>query len=187
GRPEVGARLAASLPGWAAVTAIVVLPAAIVAGAQYPLLIALLGAGRRGVGAQVGAAAACNTAGAMAGSLSGGFALLPLLSATGCWRAAAALLTALGLAALGIFHFSARGGRVGSSLLTGSLPSMRKWVIGAIAPALAAASLACLAALGPTAAWRHSPIGAGRVERKVLATPIEARRWLHEARRGIVW
>ena len=101
-RPEGGARLAGYLPGWVAVTAIVALPASFAAGVQYPLLIALLGRGRRSVGAQVGLAAAFNTAGAMAGSLSGGFALLPLLSATGCWRAAAALLTALGLTALGL-------------------------------------------------------------------------------------
>jgi len=180
-RPDGGALLSAYLPGWFAVTAIVVLPAALAAGAQYPLLIALLGAGRRGVGAQIGAAAACNTAGAMAGSLAGGFALLPLLSATGCWRAAAALLVALGLLALRLASPAAEDGEARW------LPRPRRWLGRAAAGALAVVSLACLAAAGPTAAWRHSPIGAGRVERKILASPIEARRYLHEVRRGILW
>jgi spermidine synthase len=186
-RPEGVVRLVAYLPGWIAVAAIVVLPAAFAAGAQYPMLIALLGSGRRGVGAQVGAAAACNTAGAMAGSLSGGFVLLPLLSATGCWRATAALLTALGLVAL-VLAARTEGARADPP--EGDvpwLPQPRRWLRRALVPLAAVASLACLAAVGPTAAWRHSPIGAGRVDRLVLRSPIEARRWLHDARRGIVW
>src|SRR6185312_12086357 len=182
-RPEGGARLAAYLPGWAAVTALVVFPAAFAAGAQYPLLTALLGRGRRGVGGQIGAAAACNTVGAMVGSLSGGFVLLPRLSATGCWRAAAALLLALGLGALAL---SARGAPPVESGPTW-LPSPRRWVARAVAPAAALATVACLAALGPTAAWRHSPIGAGRVERSILASPLSARQWVHDVRRGIAW
>ncbi len=186
-RPDGGVRLAAYLPGWVAVTALVVLPAAVAAGAQYPLLIALLGTGRRGVGAQVGAAAACNTAGAMVGSLSGGFALLPLLSATGCWRAAAALLTALGLTALA---FAAHTPDAEPA------PPRRRRALAPPAAPLAAprrgaarggVSSPASPPAGPTAAWRHSPIGAGRVQRKVLATPIEARRWLHDTRRGIEW
>jgi spermidine synthase len=63
------------------VTAIVVLPAAVVAGYQFPHLIALLGTGEHDVGREVGLAYATNTAGAIAGSLAGGFGLLPLLTA----------------------------------------------------------------------------------------------------------
>ncbi|MBM4377470.1 MAG: fused MFS/spermidine synthase, partial [Deltaproteobacteria bacterium] len=66
---------------WSVVTAIVVLPAAIVSGYQFPLLIALLGSGERGLGRHVGLAYAWNTAGSIVGSLAGGFALLPLLGA----------------------------------------------------------------------------------------------------------
>jgi hypothetical protein len=40
--------LASYVTGWTAVTAIVVLPAAIVAGLQFPLLVAMLGQGREG-------------------------------------------------------------------------------------------------------------------------------------------
>jgi hypothetical protein len=72
--------------GWAAITAIVAFPAAVLAGYQFPLLIALLGSGRREVGRDVGLAYAWNTAGAIAGSLAGGFGILPLLSAPGAWR-----------------------------------------------------------------------------------------------------
>src|SRR6185503_13813887 len=82
------------------VTGVVVLPASLVAGAQYPLLIALLGKGRREVGREIGIAAAFNTGGAMVGALAGGFLLLPALSATGCWRASVVLLGALGGLAL---------------------------------------------------------------------------------------
>src|SRR5262249_45282173 len=70
---------------WAVVTSLVVLPVAIVAGIQFPLLIALLGPARKDVGRHIGLAYAANTFGAIAGALAGGFGLLPLLSAPGCW------------------------------------------------------------------------------------------------------
>jgi MFS family permease len=85
--------------GWALVAMLVVLPAACVAGVQFPMVIALLGAGSRSVGRQTGLAYAANTAGAIAGSLLGGFVLLPLVGALGCWRGVVALLIVLGLAA----------------------------------------------------------------------------------------
>ena len=52
---------------WTLVTMVVVLPAAIVAGYQFPLLIALFGRGRTDVGRQVGLAYAANTLGAIGG------------------------------------------------------------------------------------------------------------------------
>src|SRR5438094_1029832 len=78
--------------GWTIVTTIVVFPAAVIAGIQFPLLISLLGSGRDDVGHQVGLAYAWNTAGAIAGSLAGGFGLLPLLTAPGTWRLVVILL-----------------------------------------------------------------------------------------------
>ena len=80
---------------WSLVTLITVFPAAFVSGIQFPLLINLLGSGRDKVGRDVGAAYAWNTAGAIAGSLAGGFGLMQLLSAPGCWRLVIALLAAL--------------------------------------------------------------------------------------------
>src|SRR5262249_21126519 len=134
--------------GWSLVAAIVVFPAAFVAGFQFPLLIALLGEGRDHVGSDVGLAYAWNTAGGIAGSLAGGFGLLPLLSATGTWVFSAALLVALGLLALLLSLRSAHG-------------RAQVWLAGGAA---AASVIVLLAASGPTAAWRHSPIGAGRVD-----------------------
>ena len=140
---------------WTIVTFIVVFPPAFIAGIQFPLLISLLGRGEENVGTDVGAAYAWNTGGAIAGSLAGGFGLLPLLTAPGAWRLVVVLLAALSLIA-----------------------SWRAIPIAAIA-------IACLFALGPTAVWRHSGIGAGRAE-----TPDSANTrtdWMYHNRRGVVW
>ena len=128
--------------GWTIVCAIVVFPPAFIAGVQFPLLISILGEGRKDVGKHVGAAYAWNTVGAIAGAIFGGFGALPLLTAPGVWRAVVVLLGALALATL-LFA--------------------RNWR-AAFAAILAAVAVALLFATGPTAFWRHSPIGAGRVE-----------------------
>jgi spermidine synthase len=155
---------------WTLVTALVAFPAAFVAGFQFPLLIALLGRGREHVGRDVGLAYAWNTAGGIAGSLAGGFGLLPLLSATGTWIFVTVLLS--GLALLALLLPSARAGRGAGRL---SIP------IGA-----AAASLLLLRAPGPTPAWRHSPIGAGRVNLG-KPSPNTLRDWLGRSRRTLAW
>jgi spermidine synthase len=153
--------------GWTIVTAIVVLPPAIVAGVQFPLLIALLGRGRTEVGAHVGRAFAWNTLGAIAGSLAGGFGFLPLFTATGCWQIAAFLLVATGvIAAL----YAMRAGQ-------------RTAAICSVGTAAFVVLAGC--ANGPTAAWRHSGIGAGRVE--IPANPNAIRRWENYQRGRLVW
>jgi spermidine synthase len=139
---------------WLAITAIVVFPAAFVAGLQFPLLISLLGEGRTDVGRHVGAAYLWNTAGAIAGSIAGGFGLLPLLTAIGAWKAAVALLCLLVIA----------------SWMVRS-PGRRR-AVGAGSLAAAALAILLLFAEGPTAFWRHSPIGAGRLDR---ITPVRNR------------
>jgi predicted membrane-bound spermidine synthase len=143
--------------GWAIVAAIVVLPPAIVAGVQFPLLIALLGQGDAGVGSHVGRAYAWNTLGAIAGSLAGGFGFLPFFSAKGCWILASMLLVATGIAAARAFS-----------------PMI-----------LAALAIAAAFAQGPTAAWRHSSIGVGRVG--VFTNPNDIKRWMHRERAQLVW
>ena len=159
---------AAQVLGWFAVAALVVFPPAFVAGAQFPLLVALLGRGREHVGRDIGLAIAFNTGGAVAGALAGGFGLLPLLTAPGCWRLAAALLLALGLVAAGL--------------------DPRRGVAPRLAPiAVALATIALLTARGPTAVVRHSGIGAGRVALGVLASPNEAEDWQREQRRSAIW
>ncbi len=132
--------------GWIVVGAIVVFPATVVSGIQFPLLVALLGRGRAAVGTQLGYAFAWNTVGAILGSLAGGFGLLPLLSATGSWFAVVIVMCVLGLFAAATGYRRAR--RI-------------KAIAAPVCVALIA--LACMAATGPTAVWRHSGIGAARV------------------------
>ncbi len=149
--------------GWALVTAIVVLPASIVAGVQFPLMIALLGRGREEVGRDVGMAYAWNTAGAIAGSLLGGFGLIPLLGAIGCWRACVAAWIVV--AAM----FALRAERTMHVVLSAFI---------------GAAALVSLFATGPTALWRHSSIGAGRAP--VSQNENEARAWAQTMRRTLL-
>jgi spermidine synthase len=141
--------------GWTIVTMIVVFPAAVIAGVQFPLLISLLGSGSDDVGHQVGLAYAWNTAGAIAGSLAGGFGLLPLLTAPGTWRLVVVLLA-----------------------LTSIVFARRHAVV-------AAGAIALTFTLGPTAAWRHSGIGAGRAP--ALDSPNAIRDWVWRNRRTLVW
>jgi spermidine synthase/uncharacterized membrane protein len=144
-------------------TTIVVLPAAIVSGVQFPLLISLLGSGSDDVGRHVGLAYAWNTLGAIAGSLAGGFGLLPLLSAPGAWRLVIVLLALLGIAA--------------------TFYAQRTQAVAA--GAIAILAISGVFALGPTSLWRHSGIGAGRSQ-----TPTNrnaTREWIYSIRRTIVW
>ncbi|HEV8630138.1 MAG TPA: fused MFS/spermidine synthase [Thermoanaerobaculia bacterium] len=154
--------------GWLVVGGLVVLPASLVAGYQFPLLVALLGSGRREIAAQIGLVAACNTAGAIAGSLAGGFGLLPLLGAPGSWRFATLLLVALALVA------AAAGGGSRAPLLRAL----------AAAAALGAA-LVCLLP-GPGALWRHGEIGSSRSP-ITATTPNELRERVLLEESVLVW
>ncbi|MCC7417317.1 MAG: fused MFS/spermidine synthase [Acidobacteria bacterium] len=152
---------------WALVTALVVLPPAVVAGYQFPLLLALFGRGRDRIGRQVGFAYAANTAGAIAGSLAGGFGLLPWLSAPGAWRAASLLLAGLGASA---------------ALLAGHRRPWRRLAAPAL---LGLAALALAGAEGPTAVWRESGIGAGRAA-AAFDGPNRLRDWIGLRRRSVL-
>ena len=169
----------AHVAGWAVVTCIVVLAPAIVAGYQFPMLIALLGQGRARVGREIGLAYAANTLGAILGSLAGGFGLLPWLSAPGAWRLVTFSLLALGASAalLAVAELARRAGRRTAPAARGLA-----WQLG-----LAVAALVLLAAPGPTAVWRHSGIGAGRAPGAALAAPNQLREWSGLTRRRTVW
>ena len=158
---------AGNIVAWCAVTFLVVFPAAFISGIQFPLLIALLGSGREDVGRHVGLAYAFNTLGAIAGSLAAGFVLFPLLGATACWLFASYLLIALGAVAT---YLAVRNQQID---------------VAAVATLVAVFAIGGTFALGPTAVWRHSGIGAGRaVEPK---TRREIREWINSARRTLVW
>jgi len=138
-----------------------------VAGAQFPLLIALLGRGRAHVGRDIARATAFNTGGAVLGSLAGGFGLLPLLTAPGCWRLVAGLLLA---------SPRRRGPRPAARPRAPAGPGRDRG--RGRRPAGRAR---------PTAAFRHSGIGAGRAKASDLAGPNETEDWLREERRAVVW
>jgi predicted membrane-bound spermidine synthase len=152
---------------WAFVTSIVVLPVALVAGVQFPLLIALMGSGRREVSRHLGTAYAWNTFGAIAGSLVAGFGAMPLLTAPGMWQA-----IAMSLAALSIL------------IAISTLRTERRSI--AILAAMAIATVGLTLAPGPTAVWRHSGIGAGRADLPFSDANL-LRRWTAQTRHILVW
>jgi len=161
---------AGQLLAWVRLTSVVVLPAALVAGYQFPLLIGLLGRGGERVGRHVGLAYAWNTAGAVAGALLGGFVLIPALGAVGCWRALTGALLVLGLTAAVL-----------------AFPNGRRWRPLVFQAALAALGLALALADGPSAAWRHTPIGAGRVSANRFGGPNDIEAWRRNAARELLW
>lgn len=168
-RPLAGVGFLPLVLGWSVVTVLVVLPAAVVAGYQFPLLIALLGSGRKRVGREVGVTYAANTGGAILGSVAGGFGLMPLLTAPGLWRLSAGLLVLLAAvsALLGIHEGSRRA--------------------AVLSLATAAAALLLALAPGPTAFWRHSPIGAGRINVTEWRGPNDIGAEQQLRRQGILW
>jgi spermidine synthase len=161
---------ASQIAGWTIVTTIVVLPAALIAGYQFPLLIALLGRGRERVGRHIGLAYAANTGGAIVGSLAGGFGLIPWLAAPRAWQLVAIVLLVLGIAALVL---SGAGRRAAPR----AIPHL----------AFAALTVVLLFAPGPTAFWRHTGIGAGRTPPDVLSSPNDLRAWMSTVRRRVIW
>jgi predicted membrane-bound spermidine synthase len=170
-RPAQGATFYSYVPGWLLVTAVVGLPASLLAGVQFPVLIALLGRGGANVARQVGRAYAWNTVGAVAGAVAGGFGLMPALGATGCWKLAAALLGACAVGSI-VQDGWRKGERTSALAILG-------WIFVGV--------MAVRHAKGPTAAWRHSPIGAGRVARDVVKDGESIFSYAQERRRGLVW
>ncbi len=151
--------------GWTAVAGAAVVPAAVVAGFQFPLLMALLGSGRRRIAHDVSRAYVWNMAGGIAGSLLGGFGLLPLLTAPTTWQLSGAALIALAVASL--------WGRPGPAR-----PAV--WTAACLVTLL-------LAADGPSVAWRHSGIGVGRAGTERLRTAQDLAAWRQGQRRSVLW
>lgn len=154
---------------WSAICLLVIFPAAFISGLQFPILIALLGSGRKRVGSQTGAAYAWNTIGALAGSFAGGFGFLPMFSAPGVWKLVVVLLCAVALAAACL-----------------ELNRARRWIRCLPPLATIGGALAMLMATGPTAFWRHSQIGVGHL-RQYQGSPNEMRDFVHRIRRQVLW
>jgi spermidine synthase len=155
---------------WAALAGLVVLPAAVASGIQFPMLIGLLGRGRAEVGRQTGLTYGANTVGAIIGSLAGGFGLLPVLTAPGCWQLVSGILVITALVSLAL---ACRGGV--------------RPVLPIVVLLLGSAAVAVLLqSPGPTAVWRHSPIAVGRVDPAQVSDPTSRRHWENDMRRAIV-
>ncbi len=152
---------------WFQVGAFVIFPASLVAGFQFPLLIAIAGKGRQDVGKHVGWTFAANTVGAISGSIAGGFFLLPIMTAPGLWRFAVCLLVGLGavVAVLG-----------------------KRWKTPSVAMAGTVSLLAVLAVSshGPTAVWRHSGIGVRRAKMEGVG-PNAEQNFAHTKKRQCIW
>ncbi len=152
---------------WFIIAGFLVLPASLMAGIQFPLILSLVGKGKDDVGQQTGRVYAFNTAGAVIGSILGGFILIPQLSinTTWLWMIVATLAVALLLAAVAIFQRAKLGG-------------------------FTAIAMACLVMLfvakssGLTEFWLQNPIGFGRatfVEHESLASVEHEKRMIKQS------
>lgn len=154
---------------WFLIASVVVLPAAIVSGFQFPLVIGLLGRGDQDVGQQTGYAYAFNTFGAILGALVGGLYLLPVLSAPGCWKGVVLLLLLIGLLAA-----------FASFILE------KNYVFKILLVSLILVPTLMVFSTGPTAAWRHSGIGVARSNNNIFDRN-QFQEWLNEHRRTLLW
>jgi spermidine synthase len=155
-RPLSRVGFGASVGVWTVVAVFVVLPAAIVSGIQFPLVIGLYGRGARRVGRDVGAAYFANTMGSIGGSLIGGFGLLPLLGALGVWKLVVVSLAIGATVAAALDSASGRG--------HDAVQRARRAATSALLTCL---PLVLVLMPGPTSVWRHSGIGAGRADAKL--------------------
>lgn len=124
---------------WAVTLVWFVLPAAVVSGYQFPLLIALV-AERRLIGTDTGRVYAANTLGAIVGSLLGGLILIPTIGAHETGVLAAGLLAVVGTVSV---WRGANGGRLRVLTLVGG----------------ATACLVLLSVRGPGTAWASTGVG----------------------------
>ena len=160
---------AGKVVGWSVTAALLIFPAAMVSGFQFPLLIALLGQGRQDLGRHTGLGYASNTLGAILGALAGGFGFLPFFTAPGTWVLAVALLLLLSLC----FAIAARKLERSPRPFPFSIP-------------VALVAIPLLLATGPTAVWRQLPIGAGLQPLPLGVTPNSERDWFNAVRRSLL-
>ncbi len=157
---------------WFQAAGFVVLPAALVSGFQFPLLMGLIGEGDEQLGFQAGVAFAANTVGSIAGALIGGFGLLPLLTAPGVWKGAAIIMLVMGWWI----------GR--NSVIEAWTRSL--WLRGLVPVLPSALVVAALLATGPTAVWRHGSIGVLRASLPADRSPNSIMNWRRSTQRMII-
>jgi predicted membrane-bound spermidine synthase len=168
-RPIGTVGMAGYAVGWLCISIIIVLPGSIAAGYQFPLLIGLKGHGRHKVATETGQIYAWNTFGAILGSLLGGMILLPMLGAVPSWQLNIFLLCLLAAASI---TFSIRyDGRHLFLIIPGCITVL---------------AVLLLLPPGPTDAWRHTPIGAGRADLS-QSSHNEIQDWITGTRRYVFW
>lgn len=162
--------------GWSCICVVLVFLPAFFAGIQFPFLISLIGKGGREIGAQLGRVYAWNTLGAVSGALLGGFIMMPVMTITVSWRAAA--IIALLISCVTLFWHSgnkkadrnAKGGR--AAVLSFGLCCMT--------------FLVSLLAAGPSAYWLHHPIGYGRANPMYGASESAWINYSNEVKRSLL-
>ncbi len=171
-RPLASANFGGAMLAWTLVTSVVVLPAALISGLQFPVVIGLYGTGRTRIARDVGNAYLANTVGGISGSIAGGFGLLPALSAPRTWVSVAAMLLAVGVLALVVDALVRRPGY------------QRIVAVFALVPLV----VALLFARGPSAVWRHAGIGAGRADARLAGSgTIAIERFVRDWQHAIKW
>ena len=169
-RPAAGAGFLALVQGWFVVTALVVLPAAVIAGYQFPLLI---GAARqRRAARRAGGGLGLRQQHLRVDRRLAGRRLRPVAAAVRARR----------LARCGV---PARRVCASRQRSTRRVRGARRRRAGA---AGGAGCGRCAAVLrpGPTAFWRHTPIGAGREELPAAGVQANALRQLVHRRRAVI-
>ena len=171
-RPVCRAGFGASIIVWVGLASLVVLPAAIVSGAQFPLIIGLYGGRRHRVGRDVGAAYLANTLGSIVGALAGGFGLIPVLGALGVWKAVVAALVIGSIVAATLDR----------RLAPNDTPRFVRLLVFSCIP------FVLMFARGPSAVWRHSGIGAGRADSRAgNGGPFELAQFRRGEERALRW
>lgn len=162
--------------GWSLIAGLAVLPAAIIAGFQFPYLLALVGAGKRGVARDVGLVYLFNTLGSVVGAAGSGLSLLHLVGAEPLWRGLAGSLVLLAIASITLALTRHR-----ERSLHDATKISRAVLAGLV---VVLASLATFGP-GPSSAWRHQPIGAGRVP--VFESALDIESWRRESNAYVLW
>ena len=163
--------------GWAVIMMAIAFLPSLIAGIQFPLLVSLLGRGNVGVGRELGRAYLSNTAGAILGSLLGGFVLIPVLGLRNCWYAVAGLIGLMPVVAIFVLNSQRRAASAGAPLHRG--------ILRASYATLAAGLAAVLLTPGPSSVWFHTAIGYGRIA-ALPNTPGKLEEWKRDTLRSHV-
>ncbi len=140
---------------WFFIAGFIALPASLMAGIQFPLILSLVGKGKNGVGQQTGRVYAFNTTGAVIGSILGGFVLIPQLSINHTWAfmVIATIAVTIALSIIAIWQRTKIGGI--TALATSGVTL-----------------LLVFQSSGLTPYWLQNPIGFGRTSFKQHQTLV---------------